>query len=576
MDRQDHPPGPSARTIRQDHPTGPSARTIRQNHPPEPSARTIRQDHPPGPSDRTIRQNHPPGPSDRTIRQNHPTGPSARTICQNHPPEPSARTIRQNHPPEPSARTIRQDHPPEPSARTINQNHLPEPSARTIRQDHQPEPSARTIRQNHPPEPSARTIRQNHPPEPSARTINQNHPPGPSTRTICQDHPPGPSAKTIRQDHQQEPSARTICQDHPPEPSARTINQNHPPEPSARTIRQNHPPGPSTRTIRQDHPENIPQSPHPGRHRGMWSQLVPLVLLLLEGCRADTVHETVQAWKLYQEDCEKRLRTEPPWTGVFCNRTFDMYVCWGDAAPNTTHAEPCPSYLPWYAQVRDGFVFRRCGADGQWVRDETDMPWRDHSQCENVDPEQEQSQSQAWILSQLRVMYSVGYGISLAALVVALCILTQLRRLRCTRNLIHCNLFLSFILRAVSLLSRDALLTHQHSMIQGEEDLTALLRERTLVGCRVAQTITQYCVAANYYWLLVEGLYLHNLLLMLSFSEEAALPQYMVLGWGELYHLPAYSAHPGPETSSKSDEEKRPQVQVGQVHVDPDPTSRDP
>ncbi|XP_077142517.1 gastric inhibitory polypeptide receptor isoform X5 [Ranitomeya variabilis] len=106
------------------------------------------------------------------------------------------------------------------------------------------------------------------------------------------------------------------------------------------------------------------------------------------------------------------------------------------------------------------------------------------------------------------------------------------RRLCCTRNLIHCNLFVSFILRAVSLLTRDALLEQPHGAIQGEEDLTALLRERTLVGCRVAQTITQYCVAANYYWLLVEGLYLHNLLLVLSFSEEAALPRYMVLGWG--------------------------------------------
>ncbi|KAM5125398.1 gastric inhibitory polypeptide receptor-like [Mantella aurantiaca] len=232
---------------------------------------------------------------------------------------------------------------------------------------------------------------------------------------------------------------------------------------------------------------------------------------------ADTVHETVQAWKGYQEDCEERIRRDPPMSGETKTRSLES---------------PCPSYLPWYEQVKGGVVLRRCDADGQWVRDETDMPWRDHTQCENLNPEEEQSQWEAWILSQLRVMYSVGYGISLAALIVALCILTQLRRLRCTRNLIHCNLFMSFILRAVSLLSRDALLIHQHNKIQ-DQDMTALLRERALVGCRVAQTITQYCVAANYFWLLVEGLYLHNLLLVLSFSEEAALPLYMALGWGE-------------------------------------------
>ncbi|KAM9321950.1 gastric inhibitory polypeptide receptor [Gastrophryne carolinensis] len=252
---------------------------------------------------------------------------------------------------------------------------------------------------------------------------------------------------------------------------------------------------------------------------------------MAEGIRADTVHETVKAWRRYQEECEHKIRTDPPMSGIYCNRTFDMYVCWGDAAANSTHAEPCPPYLPWYDQVKGGFVLRRCGPDGQWVRDESDAPWRDHSQCETAGPQQEQSLQQAWILSQLRVMYSVGYGVSLAALMVALLILTQLRRLRCTRNLIHCNLFVSFMLRAVSLLSRDALLNSLHAPIQEQEDPTAPLRERTLIGCRVAQTLTQYCVAANYYWLLVEGLYLHNLL-VLSFSEDAVLLRYMALGWG--------------------------------------------
>ncbi|KAM4642485.1 gastric inhibitory polypeptide receptor [Discoglossus pictus] len=262
----------------------------------------------------------------------------------------------------------------------------------------------------------------------------------------------------------------------------------------------------------------------------MWGSLIAVFILLLKRCCSQTFDDTFQAWNNYKENCEERMRRDPPMVGVFCNRTFDMYVCWGDAPANTTYAEPCPNYLPWYIQVQDGFVFRRCGADGEWVRDETDMPWRDHSQCESVGHEQELSQ--AWILSQLRVMYTVGYGVSLAALIVAVCILTQLRRLRCTRNLIHCHLFVSFILRAGSLLTRDTLFGQQHNMVNGEEDFTTLHRQRTLVGCRVAQSITQYCVVANYYWLLVEGLYLHNLLVVLSFSEDSVLPRYMLLGWG--------------------------------------------
>uniref|UniRef100_A0A8C5WIK0 G-protein coupled receptors family 2 profile 2 domain-containing protein n=1 Tax=Leptobrachium leishanense TaxID=445787 RepID=A0A8C5WIK0_9ANUR len=129
-------------------------------------------------------------------------------------------------------------------------------------------------------------------------------------------------------------------------------------------------------------------------------------------------------------------------------------------------------------------------------------------------------------------MYSVGYCVSVTALIVAVLILTQLRRLRCTRNLIHCNLFVSFILRGVSVLTRDALLFKEKSMLQAETDFINLSREKTMVGCRVAHIISLYFLAANYYWLLVEGLYLHNLLIVVSFSEEGVLSRYLLLGWG--------------------------------------------
>lgn len=39
--------------------------------------------------------------------------------------------------------------------------------------------------------------------------------------------------------------------------------------------------------------------------------------------------------------------------GLACNGSFDMYVCWDYAAPNTTARASCPWYLPWH---RDGEV----------------------------------------------------------------------------------------------------------------------------------------------------------------------------------------------------------------------------
>lgn len=59
---------------------------------------------------------------------------------------------------------------------------------------------------------------------------------------------------------------------------------------------------------------------------------------------------------------------------------------------------------------------------------------------------------------------------------------------------------------------------------------------QALSGCRVAQVLMQYCVGANYYWLLVEGLYLHNLLVLMVFSENSYFCGYLFIGWGRYTH----------------------------------------
>lgn len=43
----------------------------------------------------------------------------------------------------------------------------------------------------------------------------------------------------------------------------------------------------------------------------------------------------------------------------------------------------------------------------------------------------------------------------------------------------------------------------------------------------------QYCVAANYYWLLVEGMYLYTLLVLSVFSEQRIFRLYLCIGWGK-------------------------------------------
>lgn len=49
---------------------------------------------------------------------------------------------------------------------------------------------------------------------------------------------------------------------------------------------------------------------------------------------------------------------------------------------------------------------------------------------------------------------------------------------------------------------------------------------------RLAVTFFLYFLATNYYWILVQGLYLHSLIFMAFFSEKKYLWGFTIFGWG--------------------------------------------
>ncbi|KAK7944845.1 hypothetical protein WMY93_000573 [Mugilogobius chulae] len=145
------------------------------------------------------------------------------------------------------------------------------------------------------------------------------------------------------------------------------------------------------------------------------------------------------------------------------------------------------------------------------------------------------------VFHRLYLIYTVGYSISLGSLMVAVLILGYFRRLHCTRNYIHMHLFVSYMLRAVSIFVKDIVL-YSGSAIEDMhrvtvEDLKSITEappadKTQFIGCKVAVTLFLYFLATNYYWILVEGLYLHSLIFMTFFSDRKYLWGFTLIGWG--------------------------------------------
>ncbi|KAM8934739.1 secretin receptor [Pelodytes ibericus] len=223
-----------------------------------------------------------------------------------------------------------------------------------------------------------------------------------------------------------------------------------------------------------------------------------------------------------EELCSEELTAEQnnvsvkQWTQEGCAGMWDNLSCWPSSPPGKTVTRPCPLILQIITGTK-GFVYRNCTEEG-WSRT---FPLVNEA-C-GYDVNDTVFEDVKTYYMHLKTLYSVGYGTSLASLSLALVLLASFRRLRCTRNYIHMHLFASFILRAVSIFVKDAVLFS----VDDAQHCTVYLK-----GCNYIMIFFQYCIMANYSWLLVEGLYLHTLLVISFFSEWKYFCWYIALGWG--------------------------------------------
>uniref|UniRef100_A0A674NSA3 Parathyroid hormone 2 receptor a n=1 Tax=Takifugu rubripes TaxID=31033 RepID=A0A674NSA3_TAKRU len=221
-----------------------------------------------------------------------------------------------------------------------------------------------------------------------------------------------------------------------------------------------------------------------------------------------------------------------------CPPEWDGLICWPRGSPGLVTRVPCPSYI--YDFNHRGHAYRTCDINGSWaVLEDWNKTWTNYSECWHFLHHNYEEERQHFF-DRLYVIYTVGYAVSFSSLMVAILIMGFFRRLHCTRNYIHMHLFLSFMLRAVSIFVKDRVV---HSSA-GLQDFDSALLDNTksismsptdksrYVGCKVTVVLFIYFLATNYFWILVEGLYLHSLIFMAFRTANKYLWGFILIGWG--------------------------------------------
>ncbi|XP_010118013.1 PREDICTED: parathyroid hormone/parathyroid hormone-related peptide receptor-like, partial [Chlamydotis macqueenii] len=240
-----------------------------------------------------------------------------------------------------------------------------------------------------------------------------------------------------------------------------------------------------------------------------------------------------------KEKCQRDIKAQLEIKDTSCPPEWDGIICWPRGSPSQEVSVPCPDYI--YDFNHKGHAYRYCSAYGTWAMAfSINKTWANYTECALLFSSESRSREKE-VFDRLHLMYTVGYSISLASLIVAVCILSYFKRLHCTRNYIHVHLFTSFICRAVSIFVKDMVLYSGTLASEAEKmreddfkaEMGRSLGQRShLAGCKVVVTLFLYFLATNHYWILVEGLYLHSLIFMAFLSNKDYLWVLVIIGWG--------------------------------------------
>ncbi|KFR09015.1 Pituitary adenylate cyclase-activating polypeptide type I receptor, partial [Nipponia nippon] len=191
-----------------------------------------------------------------------------------------------------------------------------------------------------------------------------------------------------------------------------------------------------------------------------------------------------------------------------CPGMWDNITCWKPASVGEIVFVKCPALFRFIIS-EDGDISRNCTEDG-WSE-----PFPHYYDACGFDENETESDNQYAISTKEKSFFSFSSFLLPCSFLS--------RKLHCTRNFIHMNLFVSFILRAISVFIKDGVL-------YAEQDGNHCFI--STVECKAVMVFFHYCVMSNYFWLFIEGLYLFTLLVETFFPERRYFYWYTIIGWG--------------------------------------------
>uniref|UniRef100_A0A3B4AQD6 G-protein coupled receptors family 2 profile 2 domain-containing protein n=1 Tax=Periophthalmus magnuspinnatus TaxID=409849 RepID=A0A3B4AQD6_9GOBI len=155
-----------------------------------------------------------------------------------------------------------------------------------------------------------------------------------------------------------------------------------------------------------------------------------------------------------------------------------------------------------------GSAYRECMENGTWAL---------KSNYSNCEPILEEKRKYPMHYKIALIINYLGHCISVGALVVAFVLFLCLRSIRCLRNIIHWNLIATFILRNIMWFLLQLI---DHNVHESNEP-----------WCRLITTIYNYFVVTNFFWMFVEGCYLHTAIVMTYSTDKLRKWVFLFIGW---------------------------------------------